>query len=442
VNVGVQLVLQAIGILTGAVVSRLLGVDGRGLMALAYAWAAAIAYIGDLGGPIAFTFFAASKAYPLKQLQSNSYWIALGQSVVLALLGIPLIAVVLHGQQRAISITEWFLVAYLPANLLQRYLQGLLQGRNRFLRLGASGVSVQVVYAMIAVPLLIFHYPSVELVLASIIAGNLVAVVIAMGPFGAPARPAALNARLIRDTFAYGLRAHLGNIAPIERLQLDLLIVSAALGPHSAGLYVVAASVASLPRFLGFAIGMVALPQVAEGNTYAHQVQVAASMFRLSVILLLAVAIPLELGVRWLIPLIYGEQFRAATSIAQVLLVAAVAASLRRTLGDCFRGLGQPVKATVSEVAGWVVGATGLLLLVPRFGALGVADAVLICFATSLFTSIVLALRAGFEPGRLLLLRAEDFRAAYMVVRELTRALPLSRGRDGGDLAGQESPLK
>jgi O-antigen/teichoic acid export membrane protein len=376
-----------------------------------------------LGGPVAFTFFAARNIYPLPLLQANAYVISVVQSAVLALIGIPLVTLVLRGTPSAIPTTLWFLIAFLPTNLLQRYLLALIQGKSRFLPYGIASLSVQVTYGMAAIVLLALSRRSVDLILGSILVGNVVAIAIAFIALGRPAPWHLPNLSLWRETFAYGIRAHLGNIAPIERLQLDLLVVSAVFGTFSAGLYVVASSVASLPRFLGFAIGMVALPHVAVGGTLKEQMIRAASIFRLAVVILAVVTVLLEATSGFLIPLVYGDKFGASIPLVQVLVVGGMAAALRRTLGDSFRGLGRPILATFSEVAGWAVAAIGLVVLAPRLGVLGAADAVALSFVASLVVAILLAIIViGMAPTQLLVIRGSDVRTAIVLARQLSRA--------------------
>jgi O-antigen/teichoic acid export membrane protein len=428
VTIGVNLVLQAVGIATGAMVSRLLGVNDRGVLALAFSWAAAITYVGDLGAPVAFSFLAATKRYSIEQLEANSYWLSLIQTAALAIVGIPLIAVILRNQFQAVAITQLFLLAYLPTNLVQRYLLSLLQGTNRFRAYGFAIVSVQLTYGMVVLILLLVHLRSTPLVLTSMIAGNIVAIGIAFRGLGRPPRPSWPDVGLMGATFNYGVRAHVGTLAPIERLQADLLVVSAVLGPYSAGLYVVASSAASLPKVLGFAMGMVALPHVAMGETEGARLQAVGSMFRLGLLLILGVTIPLELAIGFLLPLVYGAEFAGAVPLAQILIIGTMAASLRRTLGDCLRGLGHPMRATIPEAVGWLIAGAGMLFLVPTMSAMGAAIAVVLSFLTALGLSFAFAAASGVPLGELLLPRAEDLSAARSLGRELVQLLNL-RGR-------------
>jgi O-antigen/teichoic acid export membrane protein len=175
---------------------------------------------------------------------------------------------------------------------------------------------------------------------------------------------------------------------------------------------------------------MVALPHVAEGDILKERLIRAAALFRLAVVILVFVTVLLELTVGFLIPLVYGDRFRDSIMLAQILIVGGMAASLRRTLGDSFRGLGRPLLATCSEVVGWVVAVAGILWLTPLLGPVGAADAVTLSFVASLAVSIVLAtFVAGITLSQLIVVRPHDVQAAFALAHELTRVVDLYRSK-------------
>ena len=150
-------------------------------------------------------------------------------------------------------------------------------------------------------------------------------------------------------------------------MQLDLAVVIALLGAHQAGLYAVAVSAAMVVRAQGTTFGMVAFPTVAGGATHEAPAS-GAAIFRLSLLLNLLTACVIAGGASVLVPLIYGHPFAPATPIVEVLVFGMVAASLRQVLGDCLRGLGDPLAGTVAEIASWAVALSGLAALVPVYG--------------------------------------------------------------------------
>src|SRR4051812_36713623 len=74
--------IQALGFFSGALTARMLGVEGRGLLAAVVLWSAVIANVGDLGGPAAYVYLSAKGRAP-SALSGNALAIALLQSTAL-----------------------------------------------------------------------------------------------------------------------------------------------------------------------------------------------------------------------------------------------------------------------------------------------------------------------------------------------------------------------
>lgn len=404
--------------MSGALVARLLGVQGRGLLAAVILWPSVIAYLGDLGGPLAYTYLAATKPHRLTSLVTNAFAITLAQATALVLVGIPIILVALHRYQNLTLITVLFLIAYVPLNLLARYLNCIQQGLSRFGRFNIARLSVQISYVVGVVLLFSFKIDQIAWVVAVVVLSNIVATLFVLFTVVRPLWPLVrIDWSLIRETFHYGIRAHIGNLTPIDSMQLDLMVVVAILGPRNAGLYAVAASAAMIVRAQGGALGMVALPSVAASKTIEEKRLAASSLFRLALLLHLLTAAAIVIAAGVLVPAIYGKEFAAAVPIARVLTVGMVAASLRQVLGDCLRGLGRPLAGTMVEVVSWPVAIAGLVILVPLLATIGAALATSFAYLAALSISAGFAKHSGLSWRSLFVPRRRDLALALALLR-------------------------
>jgi O-antigen/teichoic acid export membrane protein len=77
-----------------------------------------------------------------------------------------------------------------------------------------------------------------------------------------------------------------------------------------------------------------------------------------------------------LVTAIYGQPFSDATSLVQVILVAAAASALYALLRDILRGLGHPLRSSLPEAVSVAIAIPALGLLVPMWGVMGGAWAV------------------------------------------------------------------
>lgn len=379
--------------------------------------------MGDLGGPIATAYIVASDQTRARYALGNSLLITAAQWVVLSAIGVPLVALALRSFDSVTNIGIAFLLVFLPVNLLARYVNSILQGLRDFWGFNTSVVAVQVVYllGLIILSLVGLRQPGPALLV--ILIANIAALIFAFARALTMIRHRpAISFHLGLKTFRYGVSAHLGNLAPLEQLQLDVLVVVVALGPRNGGLYAVAAAAAAIVRSQGMALGLVSLPTVAVAGSLERKREIASMIFRLGFVLHATSAAALILAASPLVEIVYGRGFTPAVPLVRILVVGAVAASLRRVLGDILRGLGEPLKVTVSEVSSWLVLLIGFVLLMPRYGTSGAATAVTVSYVAALALSLRFILSMGFTLGDLFRPRLADFIVARRVASDLARA--------------------
>jgi O-antigen/teichoic acid export membrane protein len=411
--------ISVAGIVSGALVARLLGPSDRGLLAAILLWPTIVAYVGDLGGPSGYTYLSSAKRDRVPALKGNLLALGVVQSVILIAIGIPIAAAAMQSYPSAMLICIAFTITYLPLNLFTRYANALNQGMGRFAQFNAVRMTVQFVYVAAVVALFVIRTARLDLIVGATVLSNVAALVVAVVPmFGWRIRKPRLDVKTLRATFAYGLRAQVGNLNPMEGLQIDLAVVFLFLGPHAAGLYAIALSSTIVLRAAGASFGMVALPSVAGSVDIVELRRAFARSFRLAMVLLLPAAVVVIALAGLLVPLVYGTSFLSAVPVVRILTVGAVAASLRRVLGDCLRGSGQPIAASVSEVMSLVVGLPALTFLVAGYGIMGAAIAAGLSYSTALAVSIIFAWRlVRIHPYDLFAIRLSDVQTARAVLK-------------------------
>ena len=131
---------------------------------------------------------------------------------------------------------------------------------------------------------------------------------------------------------------------------------------------------------------------------------------------------PLVLAAGWLVPLLFGEEFRGAVLVTQILLSGMVFASARRVLADGLKGRGHPGAGTLAELAAWVWLAPALGALVPLWGVNGAAVALSSSYAVSLGALLFIAARHG--EAHLPVFLSSPPRAAWNRLRLLSVSRP------------------
>ena len=129
------------------------------------------------------------------------------------------------------------------------------------------------------------------------------------GFFSAGLRP---STRLARAIASYGVRAQTGGVISLLNLRLDFIVLSVLTGPAVLGVYAVASKFAELVRIPGMSVTYVLYPRFAKAGPLKAGDWARKLVTRAGVISAVTV-VPLFLTAGFLIPTMYGSQFRSAT---------------------------------------------------------------------------------------------------------------------------------
>lgn len=420
-SVAATALVMLVGVVSGVVAARALGVAGRGELAAAILWPAVLTTLSELGLPTAFTYLCASGGRTARQLAGSIVPIAAVQCAVLYAVGIPIVVVVLGGYSDSLRATAaGFLVVYAPMYLTVRYLMALNRGTGCIGLFNLARLLTPALYAVILVALLAAGAVSVRSFAAAYVAGWVVVLVVLVLRSSREIRTGLLTPRrdwaTARSAWSVGYRTYFGSLAPIDTMQLDVLLTSSFLGAADAGLYYVATSVGALVRAWGITLGVLSLPRVAAAATREAALAWAAVFARVTVLCSGVLAVIAFVFARPLLALVYGEEFTPATTLVRIIAIGMFAASLRYVLGDGLRGLGAHTTATRAEIAGWVVGGVALAVLLPLWGVTGVALAVSVSYGATLVAMLQSSRKMGMTFYQLLVPTKTDVTRAWSAV--------------------------
>lgn len=403
---GVTLVLaslagQAILVVSGVLVARLLPVDERGQLALIALLPLILAQLGGLGVPLAVTYELAREPRSARAVASLLVGVVPVQALCLVLMHFGILIAVFHDEDRSVWTAALLSLAAVPALLCQQVGLGILQGRQRF---SAFNVQRLVPMAAYAAVLVVLALGGVGTLVTCAVAwsgawllAGIVTITTALRGLRATRGDAVVDRR---SFFHFGRRGLLGSVFLVESFQLDQLIVGLLLSPAALGLYVVAVALTNLPRFVAQSIGILAYPRIAAQSDRRIGARLLWRYFWICAALNVLIVGFLELTVGDIIPFLFGKDYAEAVGIAQVLLLGSFLQSARRVLADGARGLGHPELSSVAEVASWFVLVPALIVLAPS-GAQGVAVAIVLMSGASLVILVVSVIHRGRQrPDR------------------------------------------
>ncbi|MGB3329941.1 MAG: oligosaccharide flippase family protein, partial [Thermomicrobiales bacterium] len=389
--------MQVLTLITGALTARLLGVEGRGAFAACTMLPSIVLMLGNLGGPISLTYFAAKRPESLARFTR--------QALVTGIIGGAILALILALLYPAFlrNYPGMFLAAAIPAciaipfQLSSSQLNAVTQGSGRLIQFNLTRLLGPLVYCLVIAACFIAGIDRLDVLLwAPTIAAF--AVFAAAAIYRRPFNAEPVTRDQVRETYSYGLRAHLGNITALDSLRIDLLLIVVFLSPSDAGLYAVAIAIASAVRAQASTIGYVAVPTIARNQDRARAIEVARRFFLGTTAIIIALAAILGVVLHEALSLVYGPDFTAAATTTRILLVAMVFAAMRQSLGDVSRALGYPGIASIAELWSWAAAAAFLPILIPLSGLSGAATSVLIAYTVSFVVTGVLMERRGIPP--------------------------------------------
>jgi O-antigen/teichoic acid export membrane protein len=407
----------------GVLVARSLGATDRGYFALLLIVPHILSEVGNLGLPLAATYFIAKAPRHANRIARSLVLPASMQTLAgVGIQAVVLAFVVRHDPAR-VKVAAVISLAIIPGLQALQYGLAVLQGQHRFRPFNVLRVLPSAAYSAGVLAVFVLGYDSlieitVVQVTAVVLAGALTLLIAArgsavaapseeilwaaVGPEGGSFVEAATSADGCpsrKQMMRFGAKGLLGSMSAVETFRIDQSVIGLFLTPAALGLYVVGVSITNLPRFLAQSIGMIAYPVVATTRDRRASYRAVWRYVWISIAVSIAVVAPLELLAGTLIPFFFGRDFAHSATIARILLAGTVAVAARRVLTDGARGAGYPGAGTIAEIASWVALAPMLVLLVPRFGVNGVAGALAASWVISLAVLAAIVLRAGIRPS-------------------------------------------
>ncbi|MCI0589566.1 MAG: polysaccharide biosynthesis C-terminal domain-containing protein [Planctomycetes bacterium] len=386
----------ALGLLTAIVLARGLGVEGRGAFALCVLYAELTATLSSLGIHEAVAFHTARGTFPPEASLGSGTALALGTSLVGALLAAALIAsgvLTLPPEGAALALAALLAV---PALRLHHVLGAFLRGRGEFREFNLLQVSRPIATLGLA----LLFVGALGLGVAGALLGFVLAALLpaVLGLLQTRRGLAAPTFR--RDAAAamlrFGSRAWPGTLAVVASRRLDFLLLSWFAASADLGRYAVATQVAEVLLYFPAAAAMVLLPLVARGPR-GLTVEARSWLARSGAIHLGLCGVAALAGIllaRPVLASVFGHGFEGAAAPLLWLLPGVACAGLSLLLGAALSGAGKPGSNAIAAAIGALVAVPIYLLLVPSHGIVGAA------IGSSLAYAIQAAAQAVFLARR------------------------------------------
>jgi len=409
-GVGLTSVVTAVlALIAVSIVARRLGPTGTGEYQSVIRWTSIWMVLGMLGFAQASSYFASRvKDEHIRTLVGNAIRTTLAQSAFVVVAGYFIAPYVWRSSATVLS-ARIFLI-YVPLNLVTTCLALIALGRldtrvfNTFRLIQGAG------FAGIVATLILIKPSSAAPLAATVVAACFALAYLLLVFRERSQLGIGWGAPLWKSTAKYALLASPGLVGRELSLFVDQLLISLLLPTHFLGLYAAGVSAASVIGIASAAVFYLAQPEV-QNSAPGTAAETSAIMSRLTVAVLLPMAIILTILMPLAVPIVYGPAFAAAVGPAQILCFAAATDGVVAAVAGGALGTGRPLLGTVAQVGAVAVEVTLVLVLLPRIGLAGAAVASLIAYGTSgAFLVMTLSRALRIPPRRFVIPTSRDLR--------------------------------
>lgn len=382
--------ILGLNVLTGIIIARFLGPDGRGEQAAMIMWPSFLAYSLTLGIPASLVYFMKKKNGDQGSLYITAMYLSLILGCVAIAVGTMFIPYWLKGySQEVINFATWALIMS-PIAMLGTINTAALQSREEY----------HLFNFIRYIPVL----STLVLLCVLVITGNVTPFYTAAA-YLLPIIPVALwiTIRLVSEykikqqrkiesgkkLLSYGIRSYGTDVAGTFSGYIDQILVVGLLSPASLGLYVVSLNLAKMLNTIQGAITLVLFPK-ASGLQETEALKLTFKVYRISTVVTIIVGTGIFVVAPYLLILLYGQSFVEAVSVFRILIFQTAVTSISWILSQGFMSIGKPGTVTIMRLITLGLNIVLLNLLIPLLGIEGAAISLLITSVVELLVVFVI----------------------------------------------------
>ncbi|NTU70754.1 MAG: oligosaccharide flippase family protein [Coriobacteriia bacterium] len=421
-----QVYMLAIGLLSTIIVARLLGPEGKGVLAIVSAIPALALGVASFGLGPSLAYMSGKDRYPARDLASSAIAWSLLLGLALGVLVWLCRGVLLSSVLKGLGSFELIVVlASLPAFYLSAFLGALFIGHDRAVEFaGLQAVSATLNFIAVVGASVFYTRNATAMVLALGVASLLAAL------YGLVAYRASLTlsprriAAVTKEAIPYAAKSYVGQATTMFFLRADVFFLNYFAGPAAVGVYSVATNLAEKLWLLSNPVSSAIYSQIT-GSDREDALRITTLTGRALLVLNGLAAVALALIAIPLVPLIYGSQFASATTYLALLLPGVVAYAMCQPYIHFFAGqLGRPAVTSALSAVMMALSAALYLWLIPIMGPAGAAVGSTLSYSVALIGYAWLLPRAtGISVREMLVPSRTDWELYRSVAASMLRRM-------------------
>ena len=367
-----NIAIQVSGFLSGVVLARWLGAEGRGELAAVQLWPLMIAAVGTLGTEISLARRSAQAPERGRGLSHTAIWTTCMLSILWMVTGCFSLPFLLPADKHQLLTLARFALLVVPASMLNVMVMSIALGRGSYDIYNFSRLAFSVLYLIALGVIFLFFTPTVLVILCGFLLAAIATPCLALVALfrvlpGSPPRLRLTPIALISESRRFAC----ASVAGVVAQQLPQMLLLTLVDLSSLGIFTIAYMIASVHSSLGNAMSKILFSQVAQGASAG-----LGAVLRQATWLYVFVTAVMMVTVRPLVPLVFGERFQEAAPLAFYLLPATSLIALALLMDEVLKAKGLVSAGILARILGGVTLAGVAVALIPQFGLNGMLLAV------------------------------------------------------------------
>lgn len=406
---GTQLLMISLGLINNAIVSHTLGAEGQGAFVFITLIPIMMLTLGNLGIGISNVYFIGSKKFEFGSLLVHSIAFAFTWGSLLVAGGFAFEAITAFSIKIDWSILRVAVVA-VPFSISTLYLSSLVLGLNQIKRFNLITLAPKLGLFCWLSAFLFIANAGIEAVawaflLAETIAGIgiILYIILKINPQKLRFE---IRFSIIRKLLSFGLKGFWGNVLAFLNYRLDMFLIIHFLNTEALGYYSISVLLAEKIWLIPNSIGTVLFPKISAGD---REKEFTPAVCRCNLLLTSGLALILFFVSKYIILLIFPNEYIAAVAPLRWLLPGIVLLSIPKILTADLAGRGKPIYSTIAMVITVVINVSLNIFLIPQMNIEGAAIASTASYSVSaVIISWFYKRETGVKIRELLLIKKSD----------------------------------
>ena len=366
----------------------MLGASGQGELALYTNFILLSSLLLGAGLPAGIVHFIAARKIEQKQVLSILLTVLLiGFALLLLILSILQSATLLSTFIPTLfhhnSVWFWLMLLHLLLVLLNIFLSSILQaealfGKASYILISGS-ITLLLLYALRYFAITGIHIPPFNWILLALISSQLIQLIFFLRQVYTT-NPDYLHLEqiqfgAIRPLIQFAFLAFMTNLIQFLSYKMDIWFVNYFHGKQLTGIYALGVSLAQMLWLLPSAIQSVLYAFISTHTDRQLMIQRTINTTRQIAVYAISAGITGYLLSIYLVPILFGEEFRESVQCIGLLFIGVVPFCLSMAVSGYFAGTGRVRINLYSAILGFIVCMAADLLLIPSYGILGAAIA-------------------------------------------------------------------